>query len=808
MAVYDGAPSIRLEGDHERALALIPEAKALLYEVQKFLRISGVNTFSMTRRVDAESHIYVLCAGGQNIISITVAPEVPEVLNPVTSKEVRFPDFYSGVVYNGYYEKRTKINQGVEISYYVCSTFQPTESCRIVQKNLVPAAQDVQRLAVLPDPNFLELQALPAFGKTFTQYTKLRSSMYSGLMKKVAQVVMGMGKIDISKFRQLGKVDTAYMREVETSGLRIRYDWRFTTTHGIRRAEDGNLWLIEISLTRGVLARLLPIFPESRTTNFRAKAIAKGDIAMQTALDELGCLPTGETFPAREEDLQELIDKGEVLQLASAEDLEPFYECSSYSSYMGWAFDDKGFEAYNTAYKYDEEGFQKGVMYAINIFIGPLKLFRQPNEPIAEGSAALRLMEEGYLYAVNEPLPSPARYLPIKFYEPFLDGLLSHVGTPALAAQELPAPKVDTPMFCAFVNGRLQVVRYYRNPVSQPYNQTSDPRYPGECLLAGSWEIVTTSGNRSFTTMMYSNTLDFRRVLQESETVTNITSNSRGFQTPRFSDFIQSPEASKMWRERLFQQVTEVDSRSGERVLGAVAIPQFSREAYYFAFGSQYAGGRSGSTSVTHVSVRDPNVGYGWRYFPRINSPYSVWPDDRGCEIERCGGNPAKLIHPERRVVCDNYEPNANDPAYVHQNGGIGDNCHEFADEGPWFELCDSIDGIAVGSGGATGTHNYSENWNLGTDDAGFLYLFTPGTDDTLRIPVTFNQVDNHWMKPSPDPVTEIVQNISAMHNAIGQDVVVYATGLTSYSGEVKVEGFTHLGHNLTAFPAIVGVYE
>ena len=77
MAVYDGTPSIRLEGDQERALVLVPEAKALLYRVQAFKQSSGVNTFSMTRRVDDDSVIYVLSAHGQHIIHISVAPDVP-----------------------------------------------------------------------------------------------------------------------------------------------------------------------------------------------------------------------------------------------------------------------------------------------------------------------------------------------------------------------------------------------------------------------------------------------------------------------------------------------------------------------------------------------------------------------------------------------------------------------------------------------------------------------------------------------------------------------------------------------------------
>ena len=74
MALYDGVPSIRLEGDEQRALALIPEAKALLYRTQEVIKNAGVSTYSMYRNVD-DGYIRTLCAHGQNIIHISVAAE-------------------------------------------------------------------------------------------------------------------------------------------------------------------------------------------------------------------------------------------------------------------------------------------------------------------------------------------------------------------------------------------------------------------------------------------------------------------------------------------------------------------------------------------------------------------------------------------------------------------------------------------------------------------------------------------------------------------------------------------------------------
>ena len=137
MAVYDGVPSIRLEGDEERALALIPEAKALLYKVQTFKQRAGVGTFSMSRRVDDDSTIYVLSSLGQNLIHISVAPDVPEQVyrKDEIPDPTLFPDFYSGLVYNGYLEERVREDDdGNEVRYSVCVSFSPTPNCRFTHK--------------------------------------------------------------------------------------------------------------------------------------------------------------------------------------------------------------------------------------------------------------------------------------------------------------------------------------------------------------------------------------------------------------------------------------------------------------------------------------------------------------------------------------------------------------------------------------------------------------------------------------------------------------------------------------------------
>lgn len=804
MAVYDGVPSIRLEGDEKRALALIPEAKALLQTVQTLKNRAGVGTFSMSQRIDEDSTLYVLSTGSQNILQISVAPDIPEeATEEYPEFEPRlFPDFYSGVVFRGHLiEQEVPSPSGGSTATLVCSEFAPTPSCVTVQKDLRSGRQDVSRLAVRPwDAYRSELgNSSPTGRPEFSQYAKLRPSMYSGTMKQVVQLVMGLGRIGKPKMRDPKKQepDSKYIRDVGERGVQVRFDWRFIRTHGITKASDGRLWLIEISQARGVLAMPLPIFPTSDTTGFRNRAESRGDAAMEAALDALGCLPTGQAFPATGAALSDAIASGDILRLLPAADLADFYKCSAYSSSMGWAFNSAGTEAHNTAYYFGDDGFQRGVWYQINVSIGDTRKRREPGEPIAVGTANMVRNREGFIYCPPVKLGSPARYVPIKFHEPmsFEMGLQSHEGVPTIEAAGKPAPKCDTPMFVSFIDDELKVVNFYRSSAGGAYSDVEDDRDPGECILSGSWTITEVSGNREFPTMMYSNDFDDREVLQERVKVTTIKSEDLGFDPPRFSDFIQSPETSFVSRSKIFRRTTVVDNRGGQALVSAVAIPEYSREAYYYATASKYNLGRNGSTTVAYDAVGDPNVGYAWRCFPRINAP--PFPPNRpDCNTRVCRGEAScgldgRGFPKERKVVCLDYVQTA---------------CSDFADSGPWLKICDVVDGFNQPGMYKTGSR---ENWDLGGDERARLRLVTPSHGGPVTIPVTASQVFNHWMAPSPDPESLITQHIRAEHSALGEDFLKYSTGLSSYSGGAKTVGYSPEPIlDADGFPTFIGVNQ
>ena len=316
MAVYDGVPSIRLEGDEGRALALIPEAKALLYKVQNFKTRAGIGTFSMSRRVDDDSYIYALSAGDQNLIHISVAPHSTDATYETPPADSTMPlTMLSGMVVRGYIEEQPSPSG----AYSAAGLFYPTSTCQRMN-NLPAGGQFLQRLNVTPHPSMGELGNFKP-QPIYSQYTKLRPSMYSGKMQQVVQTVMGLGRMPGSMLRDMQQrgVRSTYVDELRANGVRVLYDYKHQRTHGITVASDGRLWLVEISITRGVLAMPLPIYPDSDTQSFRAKFEERGDEDIVAVLDELGVFPTGESFPSDTDTLNKRLAGLGSQQLAVAD---------------------------------------------------------------------------------------------------------------------------------------------------------------------------------------------------------------------------------------------------------------------------------------------------------------------------------------------------------------------------------------------------------------------------------------------------------------------------------------------------------
>lgn len=827
MAIYDGVPSIRLEGDQKRALALIPEAKALLYKAQQVIANSPANTYSLARPVE-DGYIYVVTANGTNVIHIAVAPDVTdEVTEEEEDVNVRLhPDFYSGMITSVPLKEVTEtMPDGSTRRYYKCRGFTPTPDCieSHPKDGLIPGGvkQDVERLAVEPEEPWMdELKAPELSTQIYSQYGFLRSSMYSGTMTKAVQLVMGLGRIGAPKMRDplSSAPDSQYIKSVKEKGVQVRYDYKFHRTHGITVAQDGRLWLVEISIMRGVLAMPLPLFPRSSTEAFKERARNRKDDAMVWAVEELGALPTGECFPVSSRELEAKITAGTILRLMAPGDLDPFFEnCLSYSSSIGWAFSPDGREAHNTGWQIEEDKIQTGSWYQINISIGPTKLTRQPEEPIAEASAGLRLIRKGRMYCYPRG-PAPRmrhHFLPFKVYDPMLEGLVSHEGVPAGEIAGDP-PISDAPVFVCFVGNSLKVVSYYHNPVYLGQTRTTMAEEFGDCLLAGEWELV--QGDDVFLPrMMYTNDFDYRREIQSNYTKETLESEDLGFKPGAAYAFAGY---SDHWltgiRYKGFSNKHTLTQDISEQITGAVIVPRFSREAFYFAtadWEGKYVSGDDAAPTPDPIQTQhrdwqfnmsDPNIysmfvcgTYGeTSFFGMPNYIADSVPDRLRCR----GGATCPFVSwgddhvpPNPRMIKHYYRPQV--PCAV-----------EYADEGSWLESCEQLPQPQNGYANQFPSFDRRYNTTYPFRQEAHLFLVTAGHNGPIEIETDVGRVEAWWASISPDNAGNY-QQISATSSAIGEECVVYDTAPHDDPSRVqKVTGYTPGELQPLQYPAFVGV--
>lgn len=773
MASYDGAPSIRLEGDEKRALALIPEGKLLLSKAQAFTKRAEIPTYSMSRRVSDDEYIYVLVAGDQNIIQISAGVKYPGLVHeePEVPESPVFPDFLSGLVFNGIMDTREETKpDGSKVSYKIIRSWAPTPNCAKMQK-ISTGLQTSRRLAVAPYASLSEWRAPEDSNVEFSQLHVPRSSQWSGTMKKVVQICMGFGRINKNKLRDPNQPTktSPYMKEVDQYGVQVRFDYKFMRTHGIFRAEDNRLWLIEISAGRGVVAMPLPIYPGSDTQNFKARAEARGDTAMVTALEELGCLPTGEAFPTTPALFNKKVERGEILQLLAPTDLKDFYgRLSGFSSICGWSFTEKGEQAHNVGYHYPEEedGYQRACWYQINIKIGSINKDRKPGEPIATGSADLRLQQEGFLYSP----PIRKSFIPVKYYEPMLDppGLLSHSAKPLYGGNL--TKDCDTPVYVGIVEGELKVARYFRAGDAKPINNSTDEREGEPCLYGGTWTYTSETGTQSIPPMPYTNDIDNRAVLATTVITSTMTVTPSGYSGAFGTEFIDRPQYVLVRRARVFKSHTVTETKSGEMRSACFVNPGYLRDGYYF-FDGHYFDSHKGGESVDYDrTLIDPNQGVSWslRAGPPGGPPYGSQ-----CDGKNCGGN-----HTYPLIMCTVY------------NKGP---CSEYADSGQWLSQC--APSYAFKGSGIRGP-GWSTSWDKGRDFQGTWNLVAAAGG--MRSGPTDEILHEYAMRPSPDPETGSVQQLFAMKNAIGSDTLMYTKG---FAAGLVVEGYTPVpAQNMGAF--------
>lgn len=313
---------------------------------------------------------------------------------------------------------------------YSAHEFMPTEETRYIasvktDKELPATFNDEPALYItihpdlaapvpvpdgVPDPfaKFVLTHGAPLEGPPVTdlQIKHISPSMYSGLMAKAVQILLGYGK------RPIG------------GNPQISYDSRWLKCNGIVTAADGKLWLVEISAARGVIA--MP-FPVSK------RPPRRGSYVCDEAVRLFGGMPTGANFPDGEEFDSE-VAKGNILEVASAATMLEIYEKDTYSSALGWSFNDTGSEAHNTCYYSPDYPFLHARMHAYDVFsyhyvleivIGETVAAdaREPNQPLASCSMNLITAEIGWLTKIASSVYAVSDEIPFAFYEPLIGAL-------------------------------------------------------------------------------------------------------------------------------------------------------------------------------------------------------------------------------------------------------------------------------------------------------------------------------------------------------------------------------------------------
>jgi len=286
-------------------------------------------------------------------------------------------------------------------------------------------AEARRKLAVLPAPVH---QPLEPAGLPKSQHQYVKSCMFSGHMRSVVQLLLGMGWIGPRTYEAKWieeadldpEISRSYLRNlVDDNGelirspfsvpqqwdddgveVKLQYDYRFNNTHGISYGLDGRVYLIQIGYN-GVYAMPFPVDPVSQTSEGWARYLELfpelnevDSITGNSMFDILGGFPTGEGFPIV--DLQNYVRAGEVIQLLTEDEISPFYEGGMFSSAHGWLVSYQGTRADNTCNKWDEANHcHTGHWYTILLNIGAFDI--ELDAPLLYGASWLKDDEKGYL---------------------------------------------------------------------------------------------------------------------------------------------------------------------------------------------------------------------------------------------------------------------------------------------------------------------------------------------------------------------------------------------------------------------------
>ena len=408
------------------------------------------------------------------------------------------------------------------------------------------------------------------------------------------------------------------------------------------------------------------------------------------------------------------------------------------------------------------------------------------------------------------------RFLPFKFYEPLLDGLVSHEGVPSGPVEKPPIS--DTPVFVCFIGNTLKVASYYHNPEYATRTTKTMEEEFGTCLLAGEWELVQ-GEKQLLPRMMYTNDFDYRREIQIGYKRETLESTDLGFKPGAAYFYVgDSDHWATALRYKGFLNKYSLTVDITERVVGIVIVPRYSREAFYFAtadWEGKYIGDGPdddpGSDPLQtynrdwQFNLQDPHI-YSMFVCGTYGESFPGWPDhiaDSYPDRLRCRGgatcpfvgNSTVWNPPNPRMINHYYRPPTDGSALCAQ---------QYADEGPWLDSCEQLpQPTGIEAVPYFDKRFYTTYQNRQSSE---LFLVTPGHNGPIQIETSVDRVTAWWDLMSPDN-DGIYQQITATHSAIGEECVIYDTAPHDDPTRTQiVTGYVPDAVPLVTYPTFVGV--
>lgn len=392
--------------------------------------------------------------------------------------------------------------------------------------------------------------------KVYSQHRLIKPTMFSGKMRIVVQLLMGLGTQKAPKMKQQLAVRAypddsvaleTYRRDMVDED-RSKYDLRLGSidywflwhkTHGVYTTDGGRHYLIQIDNT-GVWAMRLPV-------------LAMSQWAMpDDAKPHLRDMPLGFSFPAKditdkekESPWDKAIKEGWVRQLLTAEDMAPFYDKLK-PTYLecGWAFSLSGKKADNVGWRYNAPrpyDFPVVEHWSIEISGGdagpkPLNVYDY-NHRITKGydrsikDMVARIRRVGKGNAVDIAQYHKPFKVPTIDPDTGIPGVISFDMAPAGWPTKGPPPPdyqkawktypvSDTVVHVFYDDEELVWVRFY-NPLnkteidSDSWDDRDDPPY---CMLLGAYTWGSFSRPLTLPKGFYSSRGDPRKMADESRT--------------------------------------------------------------------------------------------------------------------------------------------------------------------------------------------------------------------------------------------------------------------------------------------------